>query len=122
MKHDELDRILSREPEILPSSGFVDSVMDSVRREAAAPPIPFPWRRALPGLFAAAFVLAALLVVGLTIPMRAATAQQLPKGLLSTFALILEGWKTVGATWIVLALALSFVSVKLSMRFVHDKM
>ena len=34
----EIDRILSREDEILPSSGFAVSVMDAVRREAAAPP------------------------------------------------------------------------------------
>ena len=48
---DEMDRILSGEDEILPSSGFTVSVMDAVRREAAAPPpIPFPWKRALPGL------------------------------------------------------------------------
>ena len=38
-KHDEdeINRILSREDEILPSSGFAVSVMDAVRREAAAP-------------------------------------------------------------------------------------
>jgi len=31
--------------------GFLASVMDRVREEAAAPPpIPFPWKRALPGM------------------------------------------------------------------------
>ena len=34
---DEINRILSSEEEILPSSGFAVSVMDAVRREAAAP-------------------------------------------------------------------------------------
>jgi hypothetical protein len=35
------------EEELLPSSGFVASVMDRVRQEAALPaPIPFPWKRA----------------------------------------------------------------------------
>ena len=54
MTHDELDRILSRKDEIAPSSGFVDSVIDSVRQEAATPPpIPFPWGRAVPGIIAA---------------------------------------------------------------------
>ena len=43
MKDDELDRILSKETEIAPSSGFVSAVMDVVRSEASAPPpIPFP--------------------------------------------------------------------------------
>jgi hypothetical protein len=46
-----LDRILASEDELAPSSGFAASVMDRVRQEAAAPePIPFPWRRALPGM------------------------------------------------------------------------
>ena len=35
---EDIDRILSREEEILPSSGFAVSVMDAVRSEAAAPP------------------------------------------------------------------------------------
>ena len=43
---------------ILPSSGFADAVMAAVRRESRAPePIPFPWRRALPGLVAGAVAL-----------------------------------------------------------------
>ena len=63
--HDEgeINRILSREDEILPSSGFAVSVMDAVRREAAAPPpIPFPWKRALPGLVVGGFVLALVFI------------------------------------------------------------
>jgi hypothetical protein len=35
---DEIDRILSRQDEIVPSSGFAASVMEAVRREAAVPP------------------------------------------------------------------------------------
>ena len=51
---EEVDRMLSSEDEILPSSGFAVAVMDAVRREAAAPPpIPFPWKRALPGMIVA---------------------------------------------------------------------
>ena len=38
MKEDDSDRILSREPEIIPSPGFVDTVMDSVRRQALVLP------------------------------------------------------------------------------------
>ena len=52
-KPDDLDRILSRQETIVPSSGFAARVMEAVEQEAVAPPpIPFPWRRALPGLVA----------------------------------------------------------------------
>jgi len=51
MKPERLDRILGGEEELVPSSGFVASVMDRVRQESAAPePFPFPWKRALPGM------------------------------------------------------------------------
>ena len=47
----KLDRILASEEELAPSSGFAAAVMDRVRQEAAVPePIPFPWKRALPGM------------------------------------------------------------------------
>jgi len=49
-KRNNLDRILGAEEELAPSSGFVLAVMERVREEAAAPkPIPFPWKRVLPG-------------------------------------------------------------------------
>ena len=48
-KTNKLDRILTAEEELVPSSGFVASVMERVREEAAAPePIPFPWKRVVP--------------------------------------------------------------------------
>jgi len=122
MGYDDLDRILSKEQEILPSSGFVTSVMDAVRREAAGPrPIPFPWKRALPGLFAAGLALVSLFATGSALFIRGAAAQPLPGRLLSAFVLIFEAWKTLDANWIALALILSLASVKLSMRFVVGK-
>jgi hypothetical protein len=36
MRDDDVDRILSKEQEIIPSSGFVSSVMDAMQCEAAA--------------------------------------------------------------------------------------
>jgi hypothetical protein len=48
MKREEIDRVLSDEPDIVPSSGFVASVMDAVTAEATAPPLAFPWKRAWP--------------------------------------------------------------------------
>jgi hypothetical protein len=49
-KLENLDRILRAEEDLAPSSGFVSAVMERVREEAAAPkPIPFPWKRVVPG-------------------------------------------------------------------------
>jgi hypothetical protein len=52
-----MDEILATEEELVPSSGFLTAVMERVQEEAAAPaPIPFPWKRALPGFVLAAGV------------------------------------------------------------------
>lgn len=48
MKPEELDRVLSGEADIVPSSGFVASVMEAVTAEASAAPLAFPWKRAWP--------------------------------------------------------------------------
>jgi hypothetical protein len=122
MRHDDLDRILSKEQEILPSSGFIDSVMDAVRCEAAAPPpIPFPWKRAVPGLCAACLALVALFAAGSRLLIGATATRPVSAGLLSAFASILQVWKTVDAGWIILALAVSLASVKLSTGFASGK-
>ncbi|HEX4007954.1 MAG TPA: hypothetical protein VHX60_17400 [Acidobacteriaceae bacterium] len=48
---------------LLPSSGFADAVMQAVHAQAAGPaPIPFPWKRALPGCIA---IVGALLLVAI---------------------------------------------------------
>jgi hypothetical protein len=53
----EIDHILATEEELIPSSGFLASVMERVEEEAAAPPpIPFPWKRAVPGILLASGV------------------------------------------------------------------
>ena len=124
--HDEgeINRILSRKDEILPSSGFAASVMDAVRREAAAPPpIPFPWKRALPGLVVGGFVLAMVFVtvVAATVQLiRSGTgghfSTSLPRLLAPIMGLGLQRNLEIAASWTVLALLVTFVSVKLSMR------
>ena len=61
MTTDDIDRILSSEPSLEPSSGFLRAVMQSVHQEAeaaATPPLPFPWGRFAIGL-AACLLLAA---------------------------------------------------------------
>jgi len=61
---DNLDRILSAEQPLQPSSGFAASVMEQIRHEATAPaPIPFPWRRFLPVFLLAGVVLAGCLIL-----------------------------------------------------------
>lgn len=65
-----LDAVLGNDT-ILPSSGFVASVMATVESEATAPALAFPWKRAIPGLVAAAAVLALLLGVVVSLVLRA---------------------------------------------------
>lgn len=59
----EIARALaSQRDSILPSSGFTSSVMAAITHDASAPaPIPFPWKRALPGFAAIAVALALLI-------------------------------------------------------------
>jgi hypothetical protein len=120
---DEMDRMLLRENEILPSSGFVVSVMEAVRREAVAPPpIPFPWKRVLPGLVVAGAVLVTIVVVLVgahagTVPVPRADSPSsavLSLGPSLFGPSLLHGGIESAATWIVLALVTAFVSVKIS--------
>lgn len=118
MRQDDLDRILSKDQEIIPSPGFVNSVMDSVRREAQTPgPIPFPWKRALPGLASVVLSLGLLLIAGGALFTRGIAPQPQPLVLPVAYDRILEAARSIRAGWIVLALLLSLVSAKLSIRF-----
>ncbi len=125
IRHEEIDRILSCEDEILPSSGFAASVMDAVRREAAAPPpIPFPWKRALPGLVVAGLALAMVLIAGVVAIAqlgRASTIPQLSMSWPSVLAPIFQRNMESAAIWTVLALLVTLVSVKLSMRLASGR-
>ena len=57
---DDLDRILSSEEPIIPSSGFTGRVMDAIGDAAAQPPpLPFPWIRFVPGLIGSGVAAAA---------------------------------------------------------------
>ena len=99
--------------------------MEAVRREASAPPpIPFPWKRALPGIVVATFVLVLVMVVGI------AAIVQLARGVLAlgapaTFSslpfLAWQGTISSIVGWTALALVVAFVSVKLSMRLAAGK-
>jgi hypothetical protein len=122
MRHDDIDRILSREESILPSSGFASSVMEAVRHEASAPPpIPFPWKRAWPGMAVAALTLACVVVVALTQWGRGTTAPALPAAWQAVLAPILKVVMSAGMSWSALALLLALASVTLSMRLASGR-
>jgi len=118
MKDRELDRILSEDETIIPSSGFAESVMEAVRREALAPaPIRFPWKRALPGIFAGALVLS-LISVGVVLYLLQGT----PAGEGSPLSLpelerLVHSAMGGASGWVAFGLVVSLVTVKLSMRF-----
>ena len=120
-EEEEMNRLLSRDDEILPSSGFAASVMQAVRREAAAPPpIPFPWKRALPGVVVAGLVLARILVVGISDISRLISASASPQPSTSSPSILpflLPRTMESPVGWIVLGLLIAFLSTKLSMRF-----
>lgn|SRR5215471_241200 len=116
-KDDDLDRILS-ETEILPSSGFAAAVMEVVRREAEAPPpIPFPWKRALPGLVVAGAVLGVVLVMTIVQLSRGA-ASSLPAAWGTALQSLGQSTLKFGGQWVALALLTSFACVKFSTLFV----
>jgi hypothetical protein len=121
----ELNRILSREDEILPSSGFAVSVMDAVRREAAAPPpIPFPWKSAMAGLVVGGLAMGLVLVAGIFVLVqsgREATTAHFSMPLPSTLPPMFNGGVEAAAIWTVLALLLALISVKLSMRLAFGR-
>jgi hypothetical protein len=119
---EEMDRMLLREDEILPSAGFTSSVMDAVWREAKAPaPIPFPWKRALPGMIVAAVVLVVILGAGIAAVAYFGTVAgpqveaAVPSSSLFLTSALQPGLQNA-VLWIVLALVTALVSVKVSMR------
>jgi hypothetical protein len=131
MSDDALDRLLSAEQGIVPSANFARNVMAKVRMEAAAPPpMPFPWKRALPGLVLCVLSLAAMCVAALlrpeSQPLREAsgpsfwttTWTSIWTGLSSDLILVLRAANAGGLGWIILALLLTFASVALSLRLI----
>jgi len=109
----EIDHILATEEELIPSSGFLASVMERVREQAAAPaPILFPWKRAIPGILLAAAVLGWGAVELFRSALPALRDLSLPAPHLpATLVLPLED-----AGWVALALAISLLASLFSRR------
>lgn len=124
MNDHDLDRMLMEREEIVPSSGFVSSVMEAVQQEAAAPaPIPFPWKWALPGLIVSVAMAMGMIArwfysgapvshpvqsVGRALPMESITSS-LPQ-------LHIAASTLAALEWSALALLVSFAAAWLSMR------
>ena len=98
MSNEEIDRVLAGDDGLAPSSGFTSNVMDAIRRDAEAPPpIPFPWKRALPGFIVCGLGAGLLLAGGGS---RGAAEIQVDSS----------------TGWILAALLVTVLSVALSMR------
>jgi hypothetical protein len=114
MTDKRIDDILTAEETLAPSSGFIASVMERVREEAAAPPpIPFPWKRAVPGFVLAAGVLGwgAVEFVRFTGP--AIATIKLPQ---VQVVIVASSRPVQQAGWVLAALAVSLVSWMVSRR------
>jgi len=117
MERDNLDRWLSEDDTIVPSSGFIDSVMEAVRREASGQAIPFPWKRALPGMIATALAFVVTVVSGFLALNNAPSAQNSASGLMASLARgIVDGGTSAAVAWAVLAAIMTVVPAMLSMR------
>jgi hypothetical protein len=119
MESSRIDGILASEEPLIPSSGFLESVMERVREEAAAPPpIPFPWKRAIPAglLTAGVFGWAAFELIRLGLPaarsLAAAGSASLAMPHLSAAAA--QPFEPAG--WVALALGTSLLSWLLARR------
>jgi hypothetical protein len=110
---DSVDRILSSEEQILPSSGFLTAVMERVEEESRVPaPIPFPWKRAL---LAIPLVIG---VVGLSVyEFVRYGIPTMPSAVLPEIHLSVAPRTPMDqAVWVALALVVSFLSWKLARR------
>jgi hypothetical protein len=102
-----LDGILAWEEEIVPSSGFLAAVMEQVEEEARMPaPIPFPWKRAIPGMVLVAVVFGGSLVELVRVGIPLLKEQPLPAVHLSMAA----GQQVGAAGWVAVALGVSLAS------------
>lgn len=134
MSEDDLDRVLMEREEIVPSSGFVASVMEAVQQEAAAsapstfPPIPFPWKWALPGLIVSVALALGLIVRWIVSSSRGSHPTDVGAAALPTeniFSMLphvqMAASTLVALEWSALALVVSLVMVWFSMRIASVK-
>jgi hypothetical protein len=108
-----IDHILAAEQKLVPTSGFLASIMERVHEEASTPaPIPFPWKRALPGILLASAVFGwgAFEFVQQFLPAVRTLSFSLPQISIAVERPLEQ------AGWVALALAVSLASWLLSRR------
>ncbi len=114
----EFDSALNmKNDSILPSSGFTASVMYAVQEEAAAlPPIPFPWKRALPGLAVYAAVLG-ILVAACVHGLRTGSSPAIPSFVWHMpQTSVLYQARSASVLWLVLSTLMTVLGIGLTYR------
>jgi hypothetical protein len=115
MNHDDIDQVLTIEDKITPSTGFLTSVKEQVAREAAAlPELEFPWMRVLPQFLATIAAIAAAIWHVSGILSDPAAIAVLNEQILQLPTLAAG----IGLQWIVLAVALTVISITISSSLV----
>ncbi len=110
-KLETIDHILVSEEAMVPTSGFASAVMERLDEESkATAPIPFPWKRALPGIVLAAVVFS---WGGLEM-IRQASAKPISLASLHFSATAINGLEWAG--WVALALTISMLTWSISSR------
>jgi len=107
MIDDDLDRILSSNDDIVPSSRFSARVMVAVQRDSLMTPIPFPWLRAVPLAIAGLVAVATLLIAVINYRGESAIVPVPVRG------------QVLDAAWAALALMVAFVAIHLSMKLLR---
>lgn len=109
----EIVQILATEEDLIPSSGFMASVMERVEQESATPaPIRFPWKRAIPGIVLATGVFgwSGVELIRAALSARSSMTITLP----NLSAAVMQSVQSAG--WIALALGVSLICWLLSRR------
>jgi len=116
----DIDRVLATANDcILPSSGFAGEVMSAILHDASAPaPIPFPWKRALPGLAGIVVAAALLLWAILTVAHSPATSDQIAPAISASRLAASLAHPTGSMPWIVIALAIPVACLLLCRRLI----
>lgn len=119
MKPDDLDRWMSDDDTIVPSSGFSASVMEAIRHEASdRHAMPFPWKRALPGLVMTVLAMVAVLWSGFQ-AFNASEAGASPRDLLPSLVAVTAGGEAV---WVILATLMTIVLVMTCIRWTRARL
>ena len=117
MREHELDQMLSKERDVMPSARFTKSVMEAVRAEASAPPpLTFSWWRVLPLVATGIFTVAWVFIEGLGLY----TVPQASPGVGTSWTdripALLFQIESFGIGWVLLALLITAACVELTWR------